>query len=69
VNSCRNVRDYKIGVVSDRTHQTFTSKELELQANPNPACSNCGGETIEWDRSCPVCGWPMKSGNARVMFD
>jgi len=60
--SCKHVEDYKIGVVSDPTHQTFTEAELASHENIEPKCSNCGGDTVAWDLTCPLCCSPMQRG-------
>lgn len=67
--ACRDVRDCTVGLVSDPTHRVFTADEHKGHENPDPACKACGGPTIPWDRSCPMCGARMERGTTRIMFD
>ena len=61
-NSCKNVEDYKIGVVSDPSHRMFTQEEHANHENLEPKCATCGGETVAWTLTCPVCGSQMEHG-------
>ena len=67
--SCKHVQDYKIGVVSDPTHQVFTEGELDEHRNTDPVCDRCGNKTKPWKLECPRCGSTMKRGTRMLLWD
>lgn len=68
-HSCRYVRDYAIGVVSDPGHPHIP-REIAEATDSDPRCAKCGGQTMAWDRTCPECGTAMRrSAHSTILWD
>ena len=77
-SSCKDVKDYIVGDASDiqnywsssesKHKLTFSEISSDIIENgvdksPEIECSNCGGKTIPWSRTCPKCGSLMVAGD------
>jgi hypothetical protein len=53
---CAHIDDYAVNKAGDMGHGK------QHQHDTEPACSECNGKTIPWNRQCPSCDAKMQEG-------